>query len=692
MAAGRLLLPGWMPAVDGNGDPIPNAKVYFYYNKTTTLAPVFADEALSLQIANPVEANATGRFPAVWADGEILYSAAVEAPYGPAGVPFSYDNLSASLAAEIVLTEAAEAAADDAEIAYQNILDAIQAAQDADGDAAVAGAIAGQAAGTAAANVVVAGKANIDLANVPANTFMGKTGTIQQYIMQDLERTPVARPLDQRFQVRLSDYGVRLYQSGNSGPLQDNTAAIQQAIDDAQARNGVIIVDNFGAMFGSSVVLTGPLTLRSGVFNGIDYTAKGVAIIGEDQGDRAAWQHGRYDIGQGFKLIAGSTEPLIKSPDGAGILVMEDLILAGDGNNARGVELTDRGGGATWYSFGAHMKHVYINGFGRCGFYAGAGRGRGTTEWVWVEYCGTTSSEAAWAQLAYDWENYSVGIGVNTNTGLYVGNGSQVRFIGGASWMNDIGCVVDGSCMDVDFIGFHFDNAFKSNLVVNGHTNYSTRMGGRRFVSCKFSTASEDGNNLYPAIGLVGVRDGDSIFTAPDFMGGHGAETYLPSYLVEADATSIFRTDSFVYNTDTQKPYATAPINDWNRIRLGGTVSASIGMNSAGTGVAIRSGNTVLASFTTAGSFIGGSDYGQTPFAALAVNGTDNYVVAKSTAAGDGYASIEAASTQANADLLFFSKGTGRVRFGTHTASTLTPTGHIEIKDAAGTIRRLLVG
>lgn len=156
MAAGRLLLPGWMPAVDGNGDPIPNAKVYFYYNKTTTLAPVFADEALSLQIANPVEANATGRFPAVWADGEILYSAAVEAPYGPAGVPFSYDNLSASLAAEIVLTEAAEAAAGDAEIAYQNILDAIQAAQDADGDAAVAGAIAGQAAGTAAANVVVA--------------------------------------------------------------------------------------------------------------------------------------------------------------------------------------------------------------------------------------------------------------------------------------------------------------------------------------------------------------------------------------------------------------------------------------------------------------------------------------------------------------------------------------------------------
>lgn len=156
MAAGRLLLPGWMPAVDSNGDPIPNAKVYFYFNKTSTLAPVYSDESLTVRIANPVEANATGRFPAVWADGEVLYSASVEAPYGPAGVPFTYDNLSASLAAEIVLTEAAEAAANDAEVAYQNILDAIQAAQDADGDAALAGAIAGATAGADAANVALA--------------------------------------------------------------------------------------------------------------------------------------------------------------------------------------------------------------------------------------------------------------------------------------------------------------------------------------------------------------------------------------------------------------------------------------------------------------------------------------------------------------------------------------------------------
>lgn len=113
MAAGRLLLPSWMPALDGDGFPIPNAKVFFYLNLTTTLAPVYEDEALSIPLANPVEANSSGRFPAVWADGDALYSASVEAPYGPAGVPFTYDNLSASLGADILIAGAAEAAANE---------------------------------------------------------------------------------------------------------------------------------------------------------------------------------------------------------------------------------------------------------------------------------------------------------------------------------------------------------------------------------------------------------------------------------------------------------------------------------------------------------------------------------------------------------------------------------------------------
>lgn len=157
MAAGRLLIPSWMPALDSDGDPISGVKAYFYVNLTTTLASVYGDEALTIPITNPVKANSSGRFPAIWADGDVLYSVAIEAPYGPAGVPFSYDNLSASLGADIAAAEAAEAAADDANAALAGVLAAIEAATEAGGgSAAVAGALAGQAAGTAAANALYA--------------------------------------------------------------------------------------------------------------------------------------------------------------------------------------------------------------------------------------------------------------------------------------------------------------------------------------------------------------------------------------------------------------------------------------------------------------------------------------------------------------------------------------------------------
>lgn len=164
MASGRLLLPQWMPALDSDGAPIPNAKVYFYLNLTDTLAPVFSDQALTTPLQNPVEANASGRFPAVWANDAVLYSASVEAPYGPAGVPFTYDNLSASMAADILVAGAAEAAADEAQQALDDINAAIQAAQDADGVAALAGAIAGAAAATA----VVATKQDKTFVSAPS--------------------------------------------------------------------------------------------------------------------------------------------------------------------------------------------------------------------------------------------------------------------------------------------------------------------------------------------------------------------------------------------------------------------------------------------------------------------------------------------------------------------------------------------
>lgn len=47
---------------DNNGKPVPGAKVYFYAAGTTTKLDLFSDNALSAAIANPVVADAYGRF------------------------------------------------------------------------------------------------------------------------------------------------------------------------------------------------------------------------------------------------------------------------------------------------------------------------------------------------------------------------------------------------------------------------------------------------------------------------------------------------------------------------------------------------------------------------------------------------------------------------------------------------------
>jgi len=68
-----------------------------------------------------------------------------------------------------------------------------------------------------------------------------------------------------------------------------------------------------------------------------------------------------------------------------------------------------------------------------------------------------------------------------------------------------------------------------------------------------------------------------------------------------------------------------------------------------------------------------------------------NYLRADPAAAGSA-AGMSSQGTDTDIDLTLTPKGTGNIRFGTYTASVLTPTGYITIKDSGGTTRRLLVG
>lgn len=83
---------------------------------------------------------------------------------------------------------------------------------------------------------------------------------------------------------------------------------------------------------------------------------------------------------------------------------------------------------------------------------------------------------------------------------------------------------------------------------------------------------------------------------------------------------------------------------------------------------------------------------GRTQFRVLnGVSNASNYLMASASPAGTG-PTLTAAGSDANIDLQFVTQGTGTLRFGTYTAGTVTQAGYITIKDAGGTVRRLLVG
>lgn len=82
MAAGRLIIEGWMPALDASANPYPGAKITFYENGTTTPTTVYADYELTTPLSNPVVANSAGQFASIFADASLLFSVKVETTAG----------------------------------------------------------------------------------------------------------------------------------------------------------------------------------------------------------------------------------------------------------------------------------------------------------------------------------------------------------------------------------------------------------------------------------------------------------------------------------------------------------------------------------------------------------------------------------------------------------------------------------
>lgn len=100
MAAGRIVIPNYMPALDLNGNPLGGARITFYLDKTTTLAPTYADETLTVPHPNPVIAGADGVFPTIFADITDYFTVAItDAAGAPIGGLRNLDGIQSAGAA-----------------------------------------------------------------------------------------------------------------------------------------------------------------------------------------------------------------------------------------------------------------------------------------------------------------------------------------------------------------------------------------------------------------------------------------------------------------------------------------------------------------------------------------------------------------------------------------------------------------
>lgn len=144
MAAGRFIVGPYFPARDRDGQLQAGALLYVYENGTTTKATIYTDEGLSVLSPNPVVANSSGQFSAVWGEAgtesvPVPYTVQITSSTGASlGNPSTFDDFYPSLNwenANITLAEAAAVAAegfaDDAETsATEAAADAVQTAAD----------------------------------------------------------------------------------------------------------------------------------------------------------------------------------------------------------------------------------------------------------------------------------------------------------------------------------------------------------------------------------------------------------------------------------------------------------------------------------------------------------------------------------------------------------------------------------
>ena len=272
--------------------------------------------------------------------------------------------------------------------------------------------------------------------------------------------------------------------------------------------------------------------------------------------------------------------------------------------------------------------------------------------------------------------------------------------------------------------------------VVNGSTGYSITNAGSGYVeqpTVTFSGGGGSGAAAYATVGsgttVKSIGSSMSFSTAGgeslrvldngqqyvNYLGINGASTtnqpFLSSYGTDASVGIywISKGSSGFHNFNTGGSGGFS--GSTTQLRVAATASAVNYVQV--TGAATSAGASALGGISFTGSdaspnfAIGTKGTGYIAFYGQAATNVQAFRISTSGASSSGNLiqvqgaaagsspSISAISgtsgTDTNIDLTLTPKGTGRVQFGTYTATVSSITGYIEIKDSGGTVRRLAV-
>lgn len=270
MAAGRIVLPPYMPTRNRDGLLVDQARLTVYENETTVKATIYSDDGLTTPQANPVIANSSGQFPPIWAEAgttenPVLYSLAIaDASGASVGNPGVFDNWQPSVDGETAASALAEAAADSAAASAIDAAASATVAEDALDEILAAAAAAPETlpllnkANLNGGNVASTGNAANFRQNIGAvgSTALaaGAGSTLVGFIQGGTGAGARTAEAKLRVSVSVEDY---LGGQDPNDPLFDSTTAFQAAITYVASKGGGFVDLEASQSYYANPVVTG---------------------------------------------------------------------------------------------------------------------------------------------------------------------------------------------------------------------------------------------------------------------------------------------------------------------------------------------------------------------------------------------------------------------------------------------------